>query len=135
LLCNNTKAQSVRERLCAAGRTCVCCPASLLKPKPKTPTTQRQPFCKPPEGVKKAANMANLGTILQGLRIENSPYNLTVMTKELGKNACGPNGAYPALTKDQAALIKAKIDKKYRINMVLDNLPVTVYDLENDVRG
>jgi hypothetical protein len=26
--------------------------------------------------------MANLGTILQGLRIENSPYNLTVMVRE-----------------------------------------------------
>ena len=41
----------------------------------------KQPFCRPPEGIKKAANMANLGTILEGLRIENSPYNLTVMVR------------------------------------------------------
>lgn len=54
-------------------------------------------------------------------------------TKELGKSACGPNGAAPALTKDQTAMFKAKIDKKYRVNMILDNLPVTVYDLQNDV--
>lgn len=38
-----------------------------------------QPFCRPAEGIKKVANMANLGTILEGLRIENSPYNFTVM--------------------------------------------------------
>lgn len=40
-----------------------------------------QPFCKPPEGVRRMANTANLGTILQGLRIENSPYNFTVMVR------------------------------------------------------
>lgn len=55
-------------------------------------------------------------------------------TKELGKNACGPDGAGPALTKEQTDMFKDKISKKYRINMVLDNLPVTVYDLQNDVR-
>ncbi|KAI8465394.1 MAG: Endomembrane protein 70-domain-containing protein [Monoraphidium minutum] len=90
------------------------------------------PFCKPPEGVRRVANQANLGTILQGLRIENSPYNFTVMTKELGKNACGQDGAAPALTADQAKMVKSKINSKYRVNMILDNLPVTVYDLQND---
>jgi hypothetical protein len=56
-------------------------------------------------------------------------------TKELGKNACGKDGSYPALDKKAADLFKDKIKQKYRINMVLDNLPITVYDLENDVRG
>lgn len=41
------------------------------------------PFCKPPEGVKKAARATNLGTILQGLRIENSPYNFTTMVTQV----------------------------------------------------
>lgn len=36
------------------------------------------PFCKPGDGVKKAANTANPGTILEGIRIENSPYNFTM---------------------------------------------------------
>lgn len=36
------------------------------------------PFCRPPEGVKRAPNTANPGTILQGLHIENSPYNFTM---------------------------------------------------------
>jgi hypothetical protein len=32
--------------------------------------------------------MANLGTILQGLRIENSPYNLTVMVRRRCQRRC-----------------------------------------------
>jgi transmembrane 9 superfamily protein 2/4 len=36
------------------------------------------PFCKPEEGVKRVASTANPGTVLQGLRIETSPYNFTM---------------------------------------------------------
>lgn len=36
------------------------------------------PFCKPPEGIKRAKNMANPGTLIEGLRIENSPYNFSI---------------------------------------------------------
>ena len=36
------------------------------------------PFCQPPEGIKRIADTTNPGTILEGLRIENSPYNFTV---------------------------------------------------------
>jgi transmembrane 9 superfamily protein 2/4 len=39
------------------------------------------PFCQPPEGIKKMSTTANLGTILMGLRIENSPYNFTMMVR------------------------------------------------------
>lgn len=86
------------------------------------------PFCRPAEGIKRIANMANPGTILEGLRIENSPYELTVNIKETGKMAC-TNGHYSALTKAEVANLKQKIDDGYRVNMILDNLPVTVYDL------
>jgi hypothetical protein len=61
------------------------------------------------------------------------PSSHPTQVKELGKNACGPDGSFPALTKEQTDLFKEKIDHSYRINMVLDNLPVTVYDLEDDV--
>lgn len=37
------------------------------------------PFCKPPEGIHRAGNAANLGTIIMGIRLENSQYNFTVM--------------------------------------------------------
>jgi transmembrane 9 superfamily protein 2/4 len=86
------------------------------------------PFCRPAEGIKRVANSANPGTILEGLRIENSPYEFTVNVKETGKLACS-TGHYSALTKDEVANLKTKIDDAYRINMILDNLPVTVYDL------
>lgn len=37
------------------------------------------PFCKPPEGVQRSTSTINPGTILLGIRIENSPYNFTMM--------------------------------------------------------
>lgn len=42
------------------------------------------PFCKPAEGVKRIANTANPGTILEGIRIENSPYNFTMKVGRSG---------------------------------------------------
>lgn len=39
------------------------------------------PFCKPPEGVRRATSTINPGTILLGIRIENSPYNFTIMVR------------------------------------------------------
>ena len=37
------------------------------------------PFCGPSEGVKKSLNSINPGTILMGSRIQNSPYNYTML--------------------------------------------------------
>lgn len=37
------------------------------------------PFCKPVEGVRKSLNSINPGTILMGSRIENSPYNFSML--------------------------------------------------------
>ena len=60
------------------------------------------PFCKPPEGLRRSTTTINPGTILLGIRIENSPYNFTIMTKQQGLTVCnGPaykDHAYPALT-------------------------------------
>ena len=41
------------------------------------------PFCKPAGGVKKVANSANPGTILEGTRIETSPYNFTMKVRAM----------------------------------------------------
>lgn len=175
------------------------------------------PFCKPMEGVKNVNNMANPGTLLEGLRIETSPYNfqmkvrdhvralidpcdsswcganLTVcgrlkvadpssqlQVKQTGLSACarrpgdspsspgyygpltdkevkvrradGQGGDISSVQAGQGALsaasrslptrrppllplqnLKHKIDQNYRVNMILDNLPVTVYDLLDEV--
>lgn len=88
-----------------------------------------QPFCKPPEGVHREGNAANLGTVIMGIRLENSQYNFTIMKQEKGKDACKPQGYYGPLTKDDVKRYKNLIDNKYRINLVLDNLPVTAQDL------
>lgn len=42
----------------------------------------RMPFCKPPEGIHKAGNAANLGTVIMGIKLENSQYNFTVMVRD-----------------------------------------------------
>jgi hypothetical protein len=39
------------------------------------------PFCKPGEGVKKKSGTINPGTILLGIRIENSPYKFSMMVR------------------------------------------------------
>lgn len=48
--------------------------------------------------------------------------------------ACKPKGSYPPLTAKEVANLKHKIDQRYRVNLILDNLPVTVYDLLDEVR-
>lgn len=87
------------------------------------------PFCKPVEGIHRIANTANPGTLIQGLRVENSPYNFTMKVKETSKLVCEQDGFYGPLTAQEVKNLKHKIDKHYRVNMILDNLPVTVYDL------
>lgn len=44
----------------------------------------RMPFCIPPGGVKRASSTVNPGTILLGIRINNSPYNFSVMVRPAG---------------------------------------------------
>lgn len=94
------------------------------------------PFCEPPEGIKKASGSINPGTILLGIRIENSPYNFSVMTESRSELVCKgsqyPDGAFPALTKHQAKNLVDKIKSQYRVRLILDNLPITTYDLEQD---
>ncbi|KXZ49791.1 hypothetical protein GPECTOR_19g242 [Gonium pectorale] len=48
--------------------------------------------------------------------------------KQTGLKACA-KGSYGALTAKEARTLRRLIDQHYRVNMILDNLPVTVYDL------
>lgn len=74
-------------------------------------------YCRPP----KIENSAeNLGEVLRGDRIENSPYVFQMREDRLCNVAC-------KIDKLDAATEKAfreKIDDDYRVNMILDNLPV-----------
>lgn len=94
------------------------------------------PFCKPPGGIKKASGSTNPGTILLGIRIENSPYNFSVMEESRAQLVCKgpeyPEGSYPALKRSESSNLKDKIKSQYRVRLILDNLPITTYDLEQD---
>ncbi|KAK9828105.1 hypothetical protein WJX81_004518 [Elliptochloris bilobata] len=87
------------------------------------------PFCKPPEGVKKSLSAINPGTILMGSRIENSPYNFSMLVEEKAKLVCQPDGFYGPITEREVADLREKIDQHYRVRLILDNLPITTYDL------
>lgn len=79
------------------------------------------PFCTPPNGIKDSAE--NLGELLMGDRIENSPYRFKMHTNESQIYLCntGP------LNADQFKLLKKRIDEMYQVNLILDNLPAIRY--------
>ncbi|KAL8152608.1 hypothetical protein V2J09_010368 [Rumex salicifolius] len=84
------------------------------------------PFCKPPEGVKDSAE--NLGELLMGDRIENSPYKFKMFTNESEIFLCqtGP------LSAADFKLMKERIDEMYQVNLILDNLPAIRYSKKED---
>ncbi|XP_012461746.1 transmembrane 9 superfamily member 11 [Gossypium raimondii] len=79
------------------------------------------PFCKPKEGVKDSAE--NLGELLMGDRIENSPYKFKMYVNESEIFLCQSN----KVSADDFKLLKKRIDEMYQINLILDNLPAIRY--------
>ncbi|XP_047321500.1 transmembrane 9 superfamily member 11-like [Impatiens glandulifera] len=79
------------------------------------------PFCKPPEGVKDSAE--NLGELLMGDRIENSPYRFKMYTNETDIFLCKTD----ALSADDFKVLAKRIDDMYQVNLILDNLPAIRY--------
>ncbi|XP_074281230.1 transmembrane 9 superfamily member 11 [Silene latifolia] len=79
------------------------------------------PFCKPEEGVKDSAE--NLGELLMGDRIENSPYRFKMYQNESEIVLCKTNPLSP----DEFKLLKTRIDEMYQVNLILDNLPAIRY--------
>ncbi|XP_051131650.1 transmembrane 9 superfamily member 11-like [Andrographis paniculata] len=75
------------------------------------------PFCRPMEGIKDSAE--NLGELLMGDRIENSPYRFKMFTNETDIFVCQTK----PLSADEFALLKKRIDEMYQVNVILDNLP------------
>mmetsp|Transcript_3544 Transcript_3544/g.8825 ORF Transcript_3544/g.8825 Transcript_3544/m.8825 type:complete len:694 (-) Transcript_3544:103-2184(-) len=88
------------------------------------------PFCKPVGGVRPSSSNVNIGTFLTGQRLENSPYNFTMMTNQEVMDACPEASFYGPLSNHEAENLKQRIREGYRVNLVLDNLPVTTYDLD-----
>lgn len=76
------------------------------------------PYCRPAEIINSAEN---LGEVLRGDRIENSPYTFQMRESKACNVVCKKR-----LNANEAKQIKEKIDDEYRVNMILDNLPVAV---------
>ncbi|RLM62271.1 transmembrane 9 superfamily member 9-like [Panicum miliaceum] len=76
------------------------------------------PFCKPDTIVDSAEN---LGEVLRGDRIENSPYVFEMREPKMCQIVCRAS-----IDDKQAKELKEKIEDEYRVNMILDNLPLVV---------
>ncbi|KAL6603075.1 hypothetical protein ACP70R_043436 [Stipagrostis hirtigluma subsp. patula] len=78
------------------------------------------PFCRPDTIVNSAGN---LGEVLRGDRTENSVYVVTfeMMEPKLCQIVCKI-----VLSEEGANDLKEKIDDEYRVNMILDSLPVVL---------
>ncbi|GAV83213.1 EMP70 domain-containing protein [Cephalotus follicularis] len=87
------------------------------------------PYCRPDRIVD---NAENLGEVLRGDRIENSPYLFKMREAQMCTVLCRV-----ILNKKTAKAYKNKINDEYRVNMILDNLPLVVPirrpDQENSV--
>ncbi|KAG2578210.1 transmembrane 9 superfamily member 9-like [Panicum virgatum] len=76
------------------------------------------PFCKPDTIVDSAEN---LGEVLRGDRIENSPYTFEMREPQMCQIVCKIS-----VREKEEKLLKEKIEDEYRVNMILDNLPLVV---------
>ncbi|KAL2496633.1 Transmembrane 9 superfamily member 12 [Forsythia ovata] len=83
------------------------------------------PYCKPQGGVKKSAE--NLGELLMGDQIDNSPYRFRMNVNE-SVYLC----TTLPLSGHEVTLLKQRTNDLYQVNMILDNLPAMRY---TDQRG
>ncbi|XP_073062534.1 transmembrane 9 superfamily member 11-like [Primulina eburnea] len=79
------------------------------------------PFCTPKEGVMDSAE--NLGELLMGDMIENSPYRFKMHENESDIFLCQSK----PLSAEDIKLLKERIDEMYQVNVILDNLPAIRY--------
>ncbi|GAB4822112.1 hypothetical protein N2152v2_009158 [Parachlorella kessleri] len=83
------------------------------------------PYCRPEKIVSSAEN---LGEVLRGDRIENSAYHGEFRVNQLCKLLC----RMESLESKQADAFKSKIQDDYRVNMILDNLPIGLVRMRED---
>lgn len=84
------------------------------------------PYCRPRDGVKKSAE--NLGELLMGDQIDNSPYRFRVNVNE-SLYLCTTT----PLDEADVKLLKQRSHDLYQVNMILDNLPVRRFTEQNGI--
>ncbi|KAL8488693.1 hypothetical protein ACS0TY_024833 [Phlomoides rotata] len=85
------------------------------------------PYCKPRGGIKKSAE--NLGELLMGDQIDNSPYRFRMNINET-VYLC----TTPPLNENEVKLLKQRTRDMYQVNMILDNLPAMRFANQNGVQ-
>ncbi|KAI3444076.1 hypothetical protein Pfo_000741 [Paulownia fortunei] len=85
------------------------------------------PYCKPKGGIKKSAE--NLGELLMGDQIDNSPYRFRMNVNE-SVYLC----TTPPLSEHEVKLLKQRTRDMYQVNMILDNLPAMRFTNQNGVK-
>ncbi|XP_071907238.1 transmembrane 9 superfamily member 12-like [Coffea arabica] len=85
------------------------------------------PYCHPQGGIKKSAE--NLGELLLGDQIDNSPYRFKMNVNE-SLYLC----TTPPLSEHEVKLLKQRTRDLYQVNVILDNLPALRYATQNGVR-
>ncbi|KAH6819250.1 Endomembrane protein 70 protein family [Perilla frutescens var. frutescens] len=85
------------------------------------------PYCKPQGGIKKSAE--NLGELLMGDQIDNSPYRFRMNVNE-SLYLC----TTPELSENDVKLLKQRTRDLYQVNMILDNLPAMRFTSQNGVK-
>ena len=87
------------------------------------------PFCHPANHTKIHRYPENVGEIMLGDDIKTGPYVFRMMEEAKDPvKLC----TVPALSKKDAYNLKKKIKDDYHVNMILDNLPITMNDLNYD---
>ncbi|GLT72127.1 hypothetical protein SLA2020_440840 [Shorea laevis] len=84
------------------------------------------PYCQPGTGVKKSAE--NLGELLMGDQIDNSPYRFRMNVNET-VYLCTTS----PLNEHQVKLLKQRTRDLYQVNMILDNLPAMRFAKQNGI--
>lgn len=85
------------------------------------------PYCKPIGGIKKSAE--NLGELLMGDQIDNSPYRFR-MNKNESIYLCTTS----PLNEHEVKLLKQRTRDLYQVNMILDNLPAMRFANQNGIK-
>jgi transmembrane 9 superfamily protein 2/4 len=80
--------------------------------------------CTPDDIVNSAEN---LGEVLLGDRIENSKYNFNMREEKNCQNVCSST-----LDAKSAKLYEDRIRNEYRVNMILDNLPIAMVKMREE---
>ncbi|KAH7289484.1 hypothetical protein KP509_30G004200 [Ceratopteris richardii] len=86
------------------------------------------PYCVPQEGEKHISE--NLGELLMGDRIENSPFKFHMNVNESSIFLC----TTPKLNSATVNMLKQRITDLYQVNIMLDNLPAIRYVKAGDYR-